>query len=210
MVSGSNQKQWNNNGTIEFTAVPNQSLDIDMNPLGSNTMIFNPYKMNKLNNPNNDLYETIIQPVIQPVIQTVYKNKPTTKFLEPIINEPIMDNFNGYSDYYNYMQNTMSLQPKQNTSDFQFNNENSDLPVPVEPIAPTPEPVLVKDPEVVQQIITRETPVYQKKVKEVSRAKPKVKKKRNIAVSIVMGVSLLLAVGIIVVVALILTKVIVI
>ena len=195
------------NGTIEFTAVPNQMLSADMNPLGANTMIFNPYHLqNKDLNPYSNSHETIIQPIIQPIIQHVpVQSVPvqpvsTTKVLEPIINEPIMAN--PYNDYYSYINtmslqqptnpNTMSLQQPtnpQNTSEFNFNNEKNNDKQPV--------------PKKVKQV---------KQVRQPKKA-PKVrqpKKKKRVLLPVIMTISLLVAVGIITVVVLIFTNIIVI
>ncbi len=123
-------------GTVEFTAVPNQTLNTEINPLGTSTMIFNPYTMqNTMNNAyshTNMNPETIIQPIIQPVIQqvvkTVYQPQPITRVLEPIINEPIMANGNYPGDYSQYSQIHTNLLPvtrTNETSEFQFNNNDS-------------------------------------------------------------------------------------
>ena len=123
-------------GTVEFTAVPNQTLNTEINPLGTSTMIFNPYTMqNTMNNAYSHPVmnpETVIQPVIQPVIQqvvkTVYQPQPVTRVLEPIINEPIMANGNHpYGDYSQYSQVHTNLLPvtrTNETSEFQFNNND--------------------------------------------------------------------------------------
>ncbi|MDK2819732.1 MAG: hypothetical protein KFW07_02750 [Mycoplasmataceae bacterium] len=108
-------------GTVEFTAVPNQMLNTELNPLGGETMIFNPYSMQR---------DTIIQPVIQPVIQNLYQPPiAQTIILEPIINNPISSNPQSDGGYYNnYSQNYSSpQQPQQQqyvTSEFQFDNHD--------------------------------------------------------------------------------------
>lgn len=130
-------------GTVEFTAVPNQMLNTEINPLGGETMIFNPYALQP-NNFNTQSFnpmqpqlsggkETIIQPIIQPVIQTVYQPvyqplyqpqaSDRTVVLDPIINPPISDQGYNYSQYSNVLTEDISLPKKtNNTSDFIFNN----------------------------------------------------------------------------------------
>ncbi|MGL5592090.1 MAG: hypothetical protein ACRDCJ_01890 [Metamycoplasmataceae bacterium] len=123
------------NGTVEFTAVPNQMLNTDSNPLGANTMIFNPYTMggSSYNNTNSNVTETLIQPIIQPVIQQSNqqnsKVSSRTTILEPIVNEPIVADENSVFDPYFYAQyatSTLNL-PNQNrqseTSEFAFRND---------------------------------------------------------------------------------------
>ena len=150
-------------GTVEFTAVPNQTLNTEINPLGTSTMIFNPYAMqNTMSNGYSQPSmspETIIQPVIQPVIQqvvkTVYQPQPqpqqqVTRVLEPIINEPIMANGSyPYGDYSQYSQvntNSLSTAKTNETSEFKFNNNDSEVRVKeaktqtkVQPQRPSPE-----------------------------------------------------------------------
>ncbi|MGL5205677.1 MAG: hypothetical protein ACRC7B_02060 [Metamycoplasmataceae bacterium] len=124
-----------NNGTVEFTAVPNQMLNTDSNPLGANTMIFNPYTMGgpSYNNAPLNITETLIQPIIQPVIQQTHQQNSRaasrTTILEPIVNEPIVADENSAFDPYFYAQyatSTLNL-PNQNrqneTSEFAFKNE---------------------------------------------------------------------------------------
>ena len=185
-------------GTVEFTAVPNQVLNTELNPLGTSTMIFNPYTMqntmqntvqNAMNNPyiQNQGQDTIIQPVIQPVIQqvvkTVYQQQPVTRVLEPIINEPIMANGDAYSDYSQYSQTHTNLLPKTNvTSEFQFNNDAA----------------------------TRQTQVTQN-IAPAKVKQPKVKKPKNKKVLYtLLSISTLMMIGIAVVIALLFTGIIVI
>ena len=154
-----NTNDWNNqypprpqyNGTVEFTAVPNQMLNTELNPLGGETMIFNPYALQPMQSqyPQSQYpmqvvespylqpvraQETIIQPIIQPVIQTVYQQvqapqlPPKTTVLDPIYNAPISDGQN-YPDYSQYNMPTTIIAPPQikqqvsrDTSEFKFNN----------------------------------------------------------------------------------------
>ncbi|MGL5732895.1 MAG: hypothetical protein ACRCXE_02410 [Metamycoplasmataceae bacterium] len=125
-----------NNGTIEFTAVPNQMLNTELNPLGANTMIFNPYTMggSAYNNAHSNVTETLIQPIIQPVIQQSHQQNTRvasrTTILEPIVNEPIIADENSAFDPYYYAQyatSTLNLpNNRQNeTSEFAFKNDMS-------------------------------------------------------------------------------------
>ncbi|MGL6124981.1 MAG: hypothetical protein ACRC1F_00620, partial [Metamycoplasmataceae bacterium] len=120
------------NGTVEFTAVPNQMLNTELNPLGTNTMIFNPYSMQ---NPNfqqqSNVSETIIQPIIQPIIQQVVQQPapvaPKTTILEPIVNDPIMadgSSFNPYMDYSQLSTSSLNIPRKYDTGEFGFKNNN--------------------------------------------------------------------------------------
>ncbi|MGL5643685.1 MAG: hypothetical protein ACRCW3_02825, partial [Metamycoplasmataceae bacterium] len=135
--NNSNIQRPYNNGTVEFTAVPNQMLNTDSNPLGANTMIFNPYTIggSSYNNTNSNVTETLIQPIIQPVIQQSNqqnsKVSSRTTILEPIVNEPIVADENSVFDPYFYAQyatSTLNL-PNQNrqseTSEFAFRNDAS-------------------------------------------------------------------------------------
>ncbi len=123
-------------GTVEFTAVPNQTLNINANPLGDKTMIFNPYSsMQNSIQAYNPMYqnqrEVVVQPIIQPIIQTVYKDvyvpqvKSKTIILDPIINAPISSD--DYYSQYNFPTAAMMIPPQDRTSEFQFNNTINDI-----------------------------------------------------------------------------------
>ncbi|MGL5617634.1 MAG: hypothetical protein ACRCWU_01095 [Metamycoplasmataceae bacterium] len=124
-----------NNGTVEFTAVPNQMLNTELNPLGANTMIFNPYTMGgpSYNNAHSNVTETLIQPIIQPVIQQSHEQNSRvasrTTILDPIVNEPIIADENSAFDPYYYAQyatSNLNLLNNQNrTSEFAFKNDMS-------------------------------------------------------------------------------------
>lgn len=223
-------------GTIEFTAVPNQMLNTELNPLGANTMIFNPYSMqNPMQNqfPNlqsnsNNSSETLIQPIIQPIIQTVYQQQNKTTVLEPIVNDPIMADgspYNPYNDYSQYANTALLNVPKQyDTSEFRFNNNventnsfprnnnernfNSTAQQMVNAPAPTVSQTLAPTDQPIKENLDQNTPlpVAKKAVKEVSK---KSKNSKKMLYSF-MFISLLVMVAIIVVIILFVTGVIVI